>query len=71
VFDIITELSKMNNQFHLIFKRVLWYSPLRLDSEYYVDMIYNQVLPDYVDGMLLQFDVPSLVQDNNKLLVLN
>jgi hypothetical protein len=69
LFDIITELTKLNNEFHLIYKRVLWYTPLRFDSEFYVDMVYNQILPDYVDGLLLQFDLASLIQDNNKLMV--
>lgn len=53
IFDVITELTKLNNEYYLIFKRVLWHYPLRLELDSYIDMIYNQVLPDFVEGLVL------------------
>ena len=53
IFDVITELTKLNNEFYLIFKRILWYYPLRLESDGYIDMMYNQILPDYAEGLVV------------------
>jgi myosin XV len=61
IFDVITELTKLNNEFYLIFKRILWYFPLRLESDPYIDMMYNQILPDYVEGLVV------VTNSNNKL----
>ncbi len=63
IFDVITELTKLNNEFYLIFKRILWYFPLRLDIDGYIDMIYNQILPDYVEGLVV---VINSITNNNK-----
>jgi hypothetical protein len=54
IFDVITELTKLNNEFYLIFKRILWYFPLKLELESYIDMMFNQILPDYVEGLVVQ-----------------
>lgn len=69
IFDVITELNKNNTEYHLIFKRILWYFPLKFESESYVDMIYNQIMPDYLEGLLLEADVNKLTQNDNKLMV--
>ncbi len=54
IFDVITELTKLNNEFYLIFKRILWYFPLKLEIvDGYIDMIFNQILPDYVEGLVV------------------
>lgn len=53
IFDVITELTKLNNEFYLIFKRILWYFPLKYDSDPYIDMMFNQILPDYVEGLIV------------------
>ncbi len=60
LFDVITELSKLENEFYLIFKRVLWYFPLRFEIDNYIDMMYNQILPDYAEGLVV-------VNNENKL----
>jgi len=47
-------LTKLNNEFYLIFKRILWYFPLKFDLvDGYIDMIFNQILPDYVEGLVV------------------
>jgi myosin XV len=56
IFDIITELTKLNNEFYLIFKRVLWFFPLRYEPDSYIDMMYNQILPDYIEGLMITSD---------------
>lgn len=53
VFDVVTELSKLENEFYLIFKRVLWYFPIRLELDSYIDMMYNQILPDFCEGLVV------------------
>ena len=53
IFDVITELTKLNNEFYLIFKRILWYFPLKLEFDGYIDMVFNQILPDYVEGLVV------------------
>lgn len=65
IFDIITELTKLNNEFYLIFKRILWYFPLKFDCESYIDMMFNQILPDYVEGLVIVTDMNKLSNDLN------
>ncbi len=30
--------------------------PLKLECENYIDMMYNQILPDYVEGLIVETD---------------
>ena len=53
VLDVTTELLKGGQVFYLIFCRSVWFYPLRLDSHLYVEVIFNQVAPDYLEGLLL------------------
>lgn len=39
--------------FYLIFCRSVWYFPLRLDCHLYVQVLFNQIAPDYLEGLLL------------------
>ena len=39
--------------FYLIFCRSVWYFPLRLESPLYVEVVFNQIAPDYLEGLLL------------------
>ncbi|KAF0289480.1 Unconventional myosin-XV [Amphibalanus amphitrite] len=39
--------------FYLIFCRSVWYFPLRLESHLYVEVVFNQIAPDYLEGLLL------------------
>jgi myosin-15 len=57
IFDIVTELSKLNNEFYLIFKRILWFFPLKFETEGFVDMMYNQIIPDYLEGLIVVIDI--------------
>lgn len=65
IFDVITELTKLNNEFYLIFKRILWHFPLRLESDGYIDMMYNQILPDYAEGLVVITHMKKLNSNQN------
>lgn len=53
ILDVTTELIKNGHVFYLIFCRSVWFFPLRLDNALYVEVIFNQVAPDYLEGLLL------------------
>lgn len=53
ILDVTTELLKNGQVFYLIFCRSVWYFPLRLDSQLYIEVVFNQVAPDYLEGLLL------------------
>jgi myosin-15 len=56
ILDVTTELLKNGQIFYLIFCRSVWHFPLRLDSQLYIEVIFNQVAPDYLEGLLLALD---------------
>lgn len=33
--------------------RSVWYYPLRLDAPLYIEVVFNQIAPDYLEGLLL------------------
>jgi len=53
ILDVTTELLKNGQIFYLIFCRSVWFFPLRLDSQLYIEVVFNQVAPDYLEGLLL------------------
>lgn len=53
ILDVTTELLKNGQLFYLIFCRSVWYHPLRLDSHLYIEVVFNQVAPDYLEGLLI------------------
>lgn len=53
ILDVTTELIKNHQQYFLIFCRSIWYYPLRLDSKLYIEVIFNQIAPDYLEGLFL------------------
>ncbi|KAF6029804.1 Myo15 [Bugula neritina] len=58
VMDVVTEMRLQRKDCVLIFERTSWYFPLRLESatQEYIDMMFNQTVPDYIDGYLLTMD---------------
>uniref|UniRef100_A0A1A8L522 Myosin XVAa n=1 Tax=Nothobranchius pienaari TaxID=704102 RepID=A0A1A8L522_9TELE len=52
ILDIATEAEPVDANYSLWFRRVVWSLALKLDNELYVTMHYNQVLPDYLKGLL-------------------
>ncbi|KHJ96970.1 myTH4 domain protein, partial [Oesophagostomum dentatum] len=53
ILDICTELEHKRQQFHFLLKRCTWVHPLRLDHPVYIDVMFFQVVPDYMEGMFL------------------
>jgi len=63
ILDVTTDLIKNGQLFYLIFCRSVWYYPLRLDSHLYIEVIFNQVAPDYLEGLLLVVPEEKLPED--------
>ncbi|XP_030752101.1 unconventional myosin-XV isoform X2 [Sitophilus oryzae] len=61
ILDVTTELHKSAQPFYLIFCRSVWYHPLKHDaSPLYTEVLFNQVAPDYLEGLLLRLGNPNL-----------
>ncbi|XP_048053699.1 unconventional myosin-XV isoform X1 [Megalobrama amblycephala] len=52
ILDIATEAEQIDTNYSFWFRRVIWAHPLKFDNELCVTMHYNQVLPDYLKGLL-------------------
>ncbi|XP_052401798.1 unconventional myosin-XV [Carassius gibelio] len=52
ILDIATEAEQIDPNYSFWFRRVIWAHPLKFDNELCVTMHYNQVLPDYLKGLL-------------------
>ena len=63
ILDVTTDLIKNGQLFYLIFCRSVWYYPLRLDSHLYIEVIFNQLAPDYLEGLLLVVPEEKLPED--------
>uniref|UniRef100_A0A8D9AYW5 Unconventional myosin-XV n=1 Tax=Cacopsylla melanoneura TaxID=428564 RepID=A0A8D9AYW5_9HEMI len=63
ILDVTTELHKNQQVFYLIFCRSVWYFPLRLDCQLYVQVLFNQIAPDYLEGLLLVLPNEQIPQD--------
>ena len=63
ILDVTTELHKNQQVFYLIFCRSVWHFPLRLDVPVYVEVVFNQIAPDYLEGLLLVMPGEQLAQE--------
>ncbi|XP_067942053.1 unconventional myosin-XV-like [Watersipora subatra] len=63
IMDVVTELRLQGKECALIFERTSWYFPLRIESATYeyLDMMFMQSIPDYIDGYLLTLDHNSTI----------
>ncbi|XP_016386909.1 unconventional myosin-XV-like [Sinocyclocheilus rhinocerous] len=52
ILDIATEAEQIDPNYSFWFRRVIWAHPLKFENELCVTMHYNQVLPDYLKGLL-------------------
>ncbi|XP_066511963.1 unconventional myosin-XV [Hoplias malabaricus] len=52
ILDIATEAEQIDSNYSFWFRRVIWAQPLKFDNELSVTIHYNQVLPDYIKGLL-------------------
>ncbi|KAJ1345947.1 hypothetical protein KIN20_000589 [Parelaphostrongylus tenuis] len=53
VLDICTELEHKHQQFYFLLKRCTWVHPLRMDDQVYIDVMFYQVVSDYLLGSYL------------------
>lgn len=60
ILDLIAELERNENKYYLVFCRSVWYYELRLDSELYIEIIFHQIIPDYLEGYLLTLPSNSM-----------
>ncbi|XP_071526723.1 unconventional myosin-XV isoform X1 [Panulirus ornatus] len=63
ILDVTTELQKNQQVFYLIFCRSVWYYPLRSENPLYYEVVFNQIAPDYLEGLLLVTPGEQLQQD--------
>ncbi|CAG0888186.1 unnamed protein product, partial [Cyprideis torosa] len=60
---INTKSTTVVQIFYLIFCRSVWHYPLRLDNQLYIELVFNQIAPDYLEGLLLVMPGETLEQD--------
>merc|ERR1712241_1133010 len=53
ILDVTTDLQRQGAIYYLIFCRSVWHHPLRLDNKLYIEVVFNQIAPDYLEGLLL------------------
>lgn len=63
ILDVTTELQRNQQIFYLIFCRSVWYYSLRLDNQLYIEVVFNQIAPDYLEGLLLVMPGGQLKQE--------
>ena len=47
----------------MIVTRSVWHFPLRLDNKLYIEVVFNQIAPDYLEGLLLVMPSEQIDQD--------
>uniref|UniRef100_A0AC34F7I7 MyTH4 domain-containing protein n=1 Tax=Panagrolaimus sp. ES5 TaxID=591445 RepID=A0AC34F7I7_9BILA len=52
ILDITSELETRNEKFILILTRTVWIHPMREDNDLYIDVLFFQVVPNYMAGLL-------------------
>ncbi len=60
VMDVISSLDRKRIDYHMHFRRVVWFRKFRIENKLLIDLLYNQVSPSVRSGDLLggqSFDV--------------
>ena len=60
---VVSELQRDSAIYYLIFCRSVWDYPLRLDNPLYTEVVFNQIAPDYLEGLLLVMPGEAIDQD--------
>eukprot|EP00058_Branchiostoma_floridae_P018114 XP_002603603.1 hypothetical protein BRAFLDRAFT_93147 [Branchiostoma floridae] len=60
LMDVLTDYEGAGQEYTLILKKVVWYHPIKLDNENFVTLLYHQILPDFVNGRLVQIQGTKL-----------
>merc|ERR1719412_980349 len=64
ILDVTTELQRDSAIYYLIFCRSVWDFPLRLDNQLYTEVVFNQIAPDYLEGLLLVMPGEAIDQES-------
>lgn len=56
ILDVITQFLNVTSEYYLLVQRTTWLYPLHLETgnQTYINVMYQQIRPDYIDGYLLQ-----------------
>ena len=49
--------------YYLIFCRSVWYYPLGLENQLYIEVVFNQIAPDYLEGLLLVMPAEQIAEE--------
>ncbi|KAE9553870.1 hypothetical protein FO519_002911 [Halicephalobus sp. NKZ332] len=52
ILDVTSELETKNEKFTFILTRTVWIHPLREDNKLYIDVLFFQLVPNYMTGLL-------------------
>jgi len=63
ILDVTTDLQRQGAIYYLIFCRSVWHHPLRLDNKLYIEVVFNQIAPDYLEGLLLVMPSEQIDQE--------
>ena len=63
ILDVTTELQKNQQVYYLIFCRSVWHYSMRLDNTLYIEIVFNQIASDYLEGLLLVVPSGQMSQD--------
>ncbi|XP_075926028.1 unconventional myosin-XV isoform X2 [Petromyzon marinus] len=53
ILDVSSEAEKVDEMHRFWFRRIVWVRPLKFDNELYISMHFNQILPEYMNGLFL------------------
>ena len=59
----IMQFPHYDTYHHIFFSRSVWHYPLRLDNPLYIEVVFNQIAPDYLEGLLLIMPGEQIEQD--------
>ena len=60
---VLTDFSWCTQVYYLIFCRSVWHYPMRLDNALYIEIVFNQIAPDYLEGLLLVMPGEQILQE--------
>jgi len=65
LFDVIKDTLSRTKDFYLLVQRTGWFYPLHLDSgnQTFINMMYQQIRPDYLDGNMLVIANKTISKD--------
>ncbi|XP_041362375.1 unconventional myosin-XV-like isoform X3 [Gigantopelta aegis] len=65
ILDVTAEFVRKKMEFDLIFQRTVWFFPIRhMDNEVYVDMMFEQCILDFLDGLLVVLNKGDISKDH-------